>query len=312
MNDQTPHKTMAEAIREVAMVADVSTSAIGLTRTDKQASDKANQDHAAIAKAGTVLVNRFAGADELIKKIMDIQAEAIANLKRNSMVWGQSKRRLLPNANFQRWITGHTALDDQFKLAVDELVANADDILAQAKANIGSYKIDLPTKEEISKAFSLRYGLEPIPDPKHFGSIMGDAGLTVATDDHLRHQFEQNMQASYNTAVQDTAKRLAKPLENLAERMDSYNKRESDIANGRKPGKEGYFRDSLVENVQEIAAVFGNLNILGDTHLADIAKKLGAFNKLTPDILRKRGDVRDAVAARARDILKDLDGILVR
>jgi hypothetical protein len=58
--------------------------------------------------------------------------------------------------------------------------------------------------------------------------------------------------------------------------------------------------------------VFGNLNILGDTHLAEIAKKLGAFNKLTPDILRKRGDVRDAVAARAKDILKDLDTILVR
>jgi hypothetical protein len=312
MNAMTSTTSLSDALRNVAMVADVSTSALGLTRTDKSASRKANQDHAAKDGAGKVVVNRFAGADEKIKKIMDLQTAAQANLKRNSMLWGQTKRRLLPNANFQRWLTEHTAINDAFELAHKELLDDADAILAAAKANIGTFNVDLPTKDDMRDAFSLSYALEPIPDPKQFGHVMGGNDLIEGMDAHLQHQFEENMRAAYTNAVQDTAERLAKPLENLAERMDAYDKRERDVANGKNPGKEGYFRDSIIENVKEISAVFGNLNVLGDSHLAGIAKKLDAFGKITPDLLRKRGDVRGAVAARAREVLKDLETILVR
>lgn len=311
MNQHTPPSatgSIADAIRQVAMVAEVSTSAIGLTRVDKSASRKADQDHAAKSGAGTVTVKRFAGAEDKIKKIMDLQAEAQANLKRHSMVWGQTKRRLLPNSNFQAWIGEHTRINDAFEAARDELIADADNIIQQAAQNIGSYQIDLPTKQELMNAFELSYQLEPIPDPQHFAM---DA-LTQQAEEHLRHQFEENVKAAYNTAVQDTAKRLAKPLENLADRMDSYEKREREVANGTARTNAGTFKDTIIENVQEIASVFGNLNVLGDPVLDGIAKKVQAFTKVTPDVLRKRSDIRQAVAARAKEVLKDLDGILVR
>jgi hypothetical protein len=305
--------SISDALRQVAMVADVSSSALGLTRTDRQASRKSEQDHAAKDGASTVRVNRFAGADEKIKAIMDLQKEASANLRRNSMQWGNSKRRLLPNANFQRFIEGHTSIDDRFKLAVKSLVDDADLIIAEAKKNIGTFNVDLPTKEEMANAFSLSYELEPIPDGRQFGQFTGDeADLTGKVSEQLRYQFEENMRASYNSAMLDTAQRLAKPLENLAERMEAYDRREKDLANGKDPGREGYFRDTILENVQQIADVFGNMNVLGDARMDAIAKKLSAFSKLDAEILRKRGDFRVAVAARAKDILKDLDGILVR
>jgi hypothetical protein len=311
MNVQAPASTLAETLRQVAMVAELSTSCVGMTRTDKGASRQADQQHAATDGASKVVVNRFAGADELIRQIKDVQTEAANVLKANTSIWG--KRRLLPNANFQRWIGRHTAIKDQFDLLVAEVRNQADAIIAESTRNVGTFNIAPPTRKELEEAFSLKYNLEPIPDPSAFGAIMGDDGQLIAeADQHLRWQFEENMLAAVNSAKLDAAERLAKPLTNLVERMEAYNLREKEIAHGKAVGKEGYFRDTIITNVQDIAEVFGNLNVLGDPTMEEINQKLKPFMQITPDILRSNEQIRAAAMRRAADIIKDLDGMMTR
>lgn len=311
MNVQAPTSSLAETLRQVAMVAEINTSCVGMTRTDRRASRQADQQHAAKDGASKVVVSRFAGADELIKQITDLQTAAASHLKANTSIWG--KRRLLPNANFQRWIGGFTQIKDGFDLKVAEVIAHADEIIAEATRNIGTYNIKPPTRQELEQGFSLKYNLEPIPDPSMFGAVMGDDGKLIAeADQHLRWQFEENMQAAMNAAKLDAAERLAKPLSNLVERMQAYDKRETDAAKGREVGREGYFRDTIISNVQDIAEVFGNLNVLGDPAMEEINQKLKPFMKITPDILRNNADIRSAVMRRAADIIKDLDHVMVR
>lgn len=309
MNVPAPLTPLSDMLRQVAMVAEISTSAIGLTRTDKTASRQADQNHAAKDGAGKVVVNRFAGADELIKEIMSYQTEARANLIKYTSTWGVSKRRLLPNANYQKWLTDHVEINDQFEDKCLQLSQQADAIIAEATKNIGTYRIDLPTKSEIENAFSLSFALEPIPDASAFAK---DPTMAAANEE-LIYQFNKNMEASYNQATQDAAQRLADPLQKLAERMEIFTQREKSKAAGQgDTAREGYFRDTIITNVHDIAGVFGALNVLKDPKLAAIAAKVEPFLQVTPDILRSNVQVREAVAARAKEIIADLNKVLVR
>lgn len=304
--------SVADALRQVAMIAQIDTTALGLSRTDKTASKKTEADHAARDGTAKVVVNRFAGADDEIRAVLEVQRLAQENLKRYTMSWGSTKRRLLPNSNFMAWNSEHARLEKLHYEQLQLLLDNADAILAKAARNLGSFDVPMPTKNDIATAFTISHQLEPIPDGRHFATFMGSDDAVQQMDAHLAHQFEENMKAAYNFAQQDACTRLAKPLESLAERMEAYSKREQQKANGADPGKEGYFRDSIITNVQEIAVVFGEMNVLGDPTLDAIAKKVKVFEKINPDVLRKRDDVRNAIAQRARDIVKDLDGFLAR
>lgn len=296
---------LSDALRQVSMIAEIDTSALGMTRTDKEASRDANTHAHARTDAGRVVVQRFAGADELPKRIMDLQKEAHDNLKRVSTQWGAGKRRLLPNANFQGWISAQRDIQDKFNLAVSTFIDKSDEVLAQARSNLGNFKVDLPTKKDIEESYSLSYQLEPIPDGAQF---QGSAEVET----YLREQFEANIAASVQEARQDALRRLADPLSKLVERMDAYNKREVEIASGKDPGKTGIFRDSVVENLKEVSKVFASFNVLGDPKLTEISRMVEAFNKIDADILRKRGDIRTAAAERAKEVLSQLDDLLVR
>lgn len=313
MNAPLPTQhSISDALRQVAMIAEISTSALGMSRTDKDASKKTERDHASKEGSARVVVQRFNGADDEIRAIHEIHKAAHENLRNNTMAWG--KRRLLPNANFMRWNARHEDLVLEHQKAVDVLLANADVILAKAAQNLGSFNVDLPSKQEMATAFSLTKAMEPIPDGKQFGSFGGqNPGLVDELDAQLRYQFERNMEASFTAATQDAAARLAGPLSKMVERLEAYNKRETDIANGRDAGREGYFRDSLVQNVQDMTAVFANMNVLNDPILADIAKKAEVFNRITPETLRKgSNEARERLAKHAAGIVEELNGFLSR
>jgi hypothetical protein len=236
---------------------------------------------------------------------MDIQKQARENLQTLSTAWGAGKRRLLPNANFQTWIGQQGRLEDEFKDAVKEFVDKADEVLATAKANLGSYNIPLPTKHDIETSYAMSYTLEPIPDGSHF---KGDAEV----ERYLKERFEEHIAAAASESRQDALRRLAEPLSKLAERLEAYDKREREIANGAEPGRTGAFYDSAVENVIEVAKVFRSFNVLNDPEMNKISDKIEAFTKINGDMLRNRADIRTAATARAREVIASLDGLLIR
>jgi hypothetical protein len=296
---------LSDALRNVAMIAEVDTSALGLTRTDKNASKKSEADHHAMSGTARVVVQRFAGVDDLPKKIMDYQKAAHDLLKSKSTAWGSGKRRLLPNANAQDFIQGYAQIEVEYDKAVKEFVDNADAIIAQAKANQGDFQIDIPTKEEIEKAYALRYTLEPVPDGAQF-----KGSEAVVAD--LRQHFEERIKASYIEAQQDALQRLADPLKKMIERMEAFEQRERDLANGKTDvGKNGIFRDTIISNIQDIASVFGSFNLTNDPKLAEIASKIALFEKVTADTMRNRPDIRGAAVKHAKSIIEELDDMLI-
>lgn len=284
-------------LAQVSTVASVKATALGMSRIDKDASQAAERDHNAMRGVAKVSVSRLAGAEERIKDIRSIQGEARELLADMTTAWGE--RRLLPNSLLENFMVKWNALKKTFDEKVNILKYDAPRLIEEAERNKGSFDVDIPTEEEIRDAFTLEFMLEPVPDVGTYKAT----GMDKAVENELKRRFEENVKASYISAQQDAVHRLAKPLQNLVERMGAYNQREIDAAKGFDVGKAGYFRDSVIGNVQEIAEVFGSWNLTEDPIMQQLDDALGAFGGIEAADLRNNKDLRDDTTKRATEIL---------
>lgn len=69
------------------------------------------------------------------------------------------------------------------------------------------------------------------------------------------------------------------------------------------------FRDSLVDNIKELAQVLPAFNITGDPLLTDLANELAVIGKVDPDHLRDSPYTRSDVAQRANAMLQKMAGL---
>src|SRR5688572_33416357 len=112
MNMQTPvqaapQQRLSAILSQVATVAVIRTTALGLSRTDKQASAESERDHNALRGSAKVSVSRLAGAEGRVKDIRAVQNAARAALADNTTAWGD--RRLLANANIEKFLRRYRA-----------------------------------------------------------------------------------------------------------------------------------------------------------------------------------------------------------
>lgn len=292
------HQSMSALLSQVATIVSVSSTSLGMTRKDKTAGLDSERQHQAKHGIASVNVSRLAGAEDRIKGIRQQVTAAREAVTDTTTAWGD--RRLLANVNIEKMLKRWMPIKDEFDRQVSALKRDAADLIRQAQQNLGSFQIEVPTEEEILNAFSLDFKMEAIPDASKFTS-----NLDAQVEAELKRRFEADIAAAYQQAQQDALKRLAKPLENLVERMGAYQKREDAKANGI-DDKEGYFRDSVIDNVNKVADVFASFNLTGDPALDALARQLDVFRGLDAEALRKHKDIRDATSQKAQDILKSL------
>ena len=293
-----------EALKQTTTLACIETGALGLERIDRAASEKANADAGAVRKAGTVRVNRLAGADEFHKQIISIQHSACALLKSKSQPFGEEdKWRLLPNAQFEALVQSLAPIMEEYKHAVQVLEENADSILERAARNVGTFDVKLPTKAELVGRYRLRPEFRPIPDGANF------RGLDSNTIEKLRERHDARLEEAVHIAQKDTLERFAAPLQNFVQRMVAYDEREIRINAGDTKGKDktGCFRDSVVGNIKELHDVLKSFNITGDSRFDELYEDLKDLVNVKPDALRDNQPVREAMTARAKAVIDNLN-----
>ena len=183
MNMQAqPQQRLSAILSQVATVAVVRTSALGMTRTDKNASAESERDHGALRGSAKVGVSRLAGAEQRVKDIRSVQNEAREALTDNTTAWGD--RRLLANVNIERFIQRYSVSKREHDKLVQALVDDAPRLIANARQNLGSFQIEPPTEEEIANAFSLEFTLEQIPDSETYAA----KGMDVQVEAELKRQ----------------------------------------------------------------------------------------------------------------------------
>ena len=291
----TNAKPLSKMIGELAVVACIQTTALGMSKLDKQASSEADQAHAAKQGAGKLNVSRMPGCEEPVAEIKKVHRDARDMLISKTTQWGPD-RRLLLNMNIGEVAGEMDVLQREHKKLVDRFVDNAASYIAKAKANLGSYNIEPPTEDEIAMAFSMNFDITPVPDVSSFST--NDKKL----EQQLKERFEKDIESQYQEAQKDLLKRLAKPIENLVTRMSAYEEREALKAKKITVGKEGTFKSTIISNITDIASIFDGFNITKDPLLMEIGKKLHAFDGIEHTDLVKSKELREVTAKKAAEI----------
>ena len=188
---------LSAVLAQVAVVAAVRSTSLGLNRLDKRASARADAQHNAQQGTGKTTVNRMKGAEHKIGEINSVVAEIGAGLRAHTTDF--NGKRLLANAMMQEWLSFFMPLRKKWEELVADFINHAPDYIAQAEINKGDYQVATPTLDEVKKAFSLEFDMHQIPDSDTYRS----AGLDQAVEKELKRRFESSIEAAYQAATTD-------------------------------------------------------------------------------------------------------------
>jgi hypothetical protein len=298
-------KPLSKMIGEVAVVAVIQASVLGMQRLDRDASEDSDKAHAAKIGTAKTVVNRLPGAEKAVAKIKSVQRRARELLRDRTTAWGPD-RRLMPNVNLQEFLTEYGDLQKEHDTLVAQFGKDAALHINAAKGNLGKYKVTPPTVDEIKASFSMVFDIQPVPDVASYTTTTGGK----AFEQQMREKFEADIGAAYEEATKDALRKLALPLRNVIERMAAYDEREKLKAKGETGGKEGTFKTTIIENIHDVAKVFRSFNLVGDKFLEQIATELEGFDHVDSEDLKKHKAIRQDVSQRAKEILKTLDGLM--
>src|SRR5262245_27225716 len=282
---------LGSLISQVAVVGQVNASALGMTKLDRDASRDSDSSHNALEGTAKVNVIRLPGAEAPVNAIKAKQREGRQCMIHYTTQWG-TDRRLMPNVNINPFIEAFELIRAEHDLLVREFVDDAPRYIAKAQANLGDYNVNPPSIDEIKKAFSLDYDLHPVPQSASYG----DSTLNKELQKQLAERYEDDLKTAYAKAQKDALVRVWEPLSALVDRMEAYDEREENKADGEKVGKHGTFKSTIITNITDMAQVFRSFNLTGDAFFDAVADKLDAFEGIEHASLTKNAELRKQTA----------------
>ena len=304
---------VSDALRASCMKARIYTHAFGLSVTVKDESRKVEHDAGAVRGAARVVANKLAGVDALHKDVLKAQKYCIDALYWRSMPYaGEDGWRLLPTKNFmddtEIGLRAQLSIGKKmFQDALDVLEAKADDVLAQARSNLGSLDVKLPGKHELVGSYSLSERVRGVAERVHPRDTRRRARL-------LQRRVDKALEACAVEAREHVLRSFVKPLESLVSavnRVEDYEDAKTNWREGDPKPTVARFADSLVTNIQDLHRNLDSLNVLDDPdihELSDMVRALAA--NVTANDLRTSDGLRQATGRDAQKVLDHLGGWL--
>jgi len=300
---------VSDALRATCMKARIYTSAFGKTVTVKDVSREVERSKGAVIGAVKVTADKLAGADKHDKAVRAAQRFCVDALKDVSMpLANEDGWRLLPTSNFMPPAPLLKHLNEgkrMFDAALADYERDVDNILDRARLNLGELRVELPTKDELLSAYTLRTAFEELPS----GVI---PGLPEAANAKLQRIVQRKLEEAALVAREHTLERFVAPLKHFVSAMDKYDQYEKDQANWKEgdPKPTGIFRDSVVGNIKGLYETLASFNVLGDADITELGNMVASLASTEPDALRNHPAVRSAATQRAQAILGNLDSWL--
>ena len=277
-------------IETSAMLVELSISCWTARKLDKRVSQEVDVTNGAKARAGNYNKNLLAGTQKL-DNIVKFAANARAWHNGNTLPWSDNGLRLLPVENFLRYKERLGELEQEYNALVQDFLNSYPDLVDAAAFQLGNLfdRTEYPEAETISDKFRFRYVFSPVP-------TAGDWRVNIGQQarDELESQCNNAIQERVQGAMKEAWSRLHDCLSHVSERLE-------DSGSGDKPK---VFRDSLVENAQDLIEMLKVLNVTKDPELERARVQMSqAFSGL------EAKDLRDSVATR-KGVKTEVDSIL--
>lgn len=276
-----------------AMLTEFNASVWTARKLDKSATEEVVTAKNAGAKdAARVNKHLLAGRNEL-EVIQSMVGRARAFVYDNTLPWSDSGLRLLPTANFEKFVAKMNDFESEFTTLVTNFVDIYPTLItAQAMALGDMFKRDeYPTQNEIMTKFAFRVNYMPVPTAGDFRVDVGNAAM-----DDIKAKLARLAEERVEEAMKDVRTRLGDHLKRMSDRLTT------DWIAGE--AKQRRFHDSLVDGALELCDLTKNLNVVNDAELeatrAELEKLLCG---VTPDELRKNHAVRQDTKKAVDDLL---------
>lgn len=294
-SDAITQADMSAAVRETAMLADITLAVWSAERTDHKIMADAKAQAGAVGNVGRAIKNLLAGADEDLRATRSAFSAVRAQHYALTLPWvsdphaeRQRGPRLLPNMLWDKYALSMGQKKRAALAALDAFVASYPDCARRAQANLGGLAnaSDYPGPAEVRGHFRIAFDFEPIPDGGSF------RGLPEAALAKLEAGLKRKQQVMLEGATRAMWSEIGERVGHLAARMAEPDAR---------------FKASTVAAVAELPALVKGWNIGGDPRAAEIAGEIDRMMQgVAPHTLREDAAARADVAGKAQAVAAKL------
>lgn len=290
MNLITDNDFAYSKISSSAMLIDLSISVWTGRKLDKSVSAEVDVSKNTKGRAGNYHKNLLAGSEKLAE--IGKLSSTIRNWSYSqTSPWSDAGTRLLPSTLFFDYKAKLTEYEKMFSDKVTEFLAEYDVLVSKAAFQLGDLfnREDYPVVEKIQSKFGLHYTFSPVPEAGDFRVDIGEAGMA-----ELKDRYDEAFRHRIESSMKDVWERLHDALTKMSERFDYDGS-----------GTKKIFRDSLVENAQELTGLLKHLNITGDMQMEAMRKRLeGLLSGCDADSFREDDALRTNTKSALDEMLK--------
>ncbi len=255
-------------------------------KQDRKATKEVADKHGTASSVGRYHKDLLPGAAEH-EAILKIRNAWRVWHYENSLPWGDDSSRVMRSAAFFDYMEGYRDWKAQFEDACNTFYGAYDSLVARAEMHLNTLfdPTDYPVLEEVKRRFAVRMNVYPMPNADDFRVI---DGIDPSEAEALRQQAISGLETQVSEALKDLWTRMHTVVTAMHSRLD--------IPHGAKGGQ---FRDSLVENIEDLLVRVPKLNLTNDPMINQLTDEMHQLI-CPPDVLRSNPDARVRKAAQAK------------
>jgi len=297
-----------EGVRSKAVLVRVEITGYSGVKRDKDLSDEVSSDNDASYGVINVAKNLVTHNNHL-KEIKKIIGRARNYVSENTLPWsdGTEGWRLIStkvkgnDSAYRRWQLRIGEFKNEFDREVKQFLKVYDELIKADKDILGktfSYS-DYKSVEEIADKFKFEDKVQPIHNPNDLR-----VGLSREEEAKIRKKLTQEIEGNFESARSTLLTKVVEKLSTVSESLNKYDPENK--------GK-GFFNDSLVPNLRDLATTIGDLNVNSDPEIEKLRQKISS--DLTLDdtqTLREDSSKREKVAKSAKDVASSAADLLAK
>jgi len=229
---------------------------------DKQATRNAEIASNASRGAANLTKNLLVDCDEL--RAIRLYISTVRDIHRSmSMPWGDDGERLVPTAQYPKYLSKMTEYQDEFHILVDNFMAVYDWKIIDTQVKLGAMfnRDEYPSTIDVRAKFSFQLSYDMLAD----GGNTGDWRLDLPHEQmsELRNSARDGYFNNIKGAMDSVWHRTHETLTTLVRQLDVNEE-----------GKGNKLYDSVFDRAVELVAMMGTCNVTGDSQMEAMRRKL--------------------------------------
>lgn len=267
------------SISNKALLVNLSISQWAAKRIDKQATNTVEVSHKTQSRVGNFTKKLIFG-DEL-DNIHTLAGNIRTWFYQNTLPWATDGSRMLKNSNYFEFTETWRAKQNEFETLKQAFLNAYPTLRENARQKLGELfqESEYPDQNNLENSFSCSLTFMPVPDISDF---------RVDLSDFEKKTFLDTMRRVETEALTECWTRLKEVVSKATNKLSD-------------PG--AVFRNSLIDNVQEMCSLLPKLNVMDDPNLESMRREVEKLIlNISADRCRENNTARQDAAAKLADI----------